>query len=478
MPPAVQDSPNSALNSDTSAGLKSTVKTEEITNVTIDGERWNTISTFSPLLKEAFNDSMKTHKGSHTFTGAIKPAALAVFRACAGSVRTFEVNQRTEDDGTVIPVSLLTRVQKELGNLPFFPNLRVLYISSLASLIRFAPFVVSPSLKEVGIPRWNKWSEGKRQDGKTFEEFLRSLLSVASGIESFTLDHPTKCFDLRTLKDILRFRCLRVLVFQCPVSLGSIDGLKMFTAAPHLEELWLAIFWWGWKTQVTDTVMLEGVLSRIKRLVLSAPSYVFREVVQAIDAKAPECILGGCQKTIWEKNEGEIWGILTKRWPEARKVLITSKLSEGDEPFGCADAFEPLLRERLNINSIWLPPNQARTICVADSGVTLTLVDLRELAEILPKLTSLTVSVDPNTVPPCDFEPLRHGLEELILGDTSRGGRKWTSDQFDVARYLHCVFPHMKLLETKENSKDWEKVWQLVRFSQKIAADERRRPNL
>src|SRR5262249_5452295 len=115
---------------------------------------------------------------------------------------------------------------------------------------------------------------------------------------------------------------------------------------------------------------------------------------------------------------------------------------------------------------------QANLIFFADPRANVALSDLGDIADNLPALVSLSLAVDTSNVPSCDFKPLQHKLEQLAV----YGAEPVEKDKlFDVARYLHCLFPNLQAIEAKGESRDWKEISKLVQFSHQIAADERRR---
>lgn len=182
------------------------------------------------------------------------------------------------DDGALLSPAVLLNVQMELGKLPFFPNLQALNIYSISPLVYFSPLFILPSLKAVTTVRWKRWAKGKEEDGEAFENFLQVLPDRAPELESLIIDHPDKVFKSTSevFKTIFRFGSVRTLHFMCPVTLGGIDDIKGLSMPPHLEELQLAVSWWGWvETTPVKKVKASISLNNLQRLILSAPPSIF-----------------------------------------------------------------------------------------------------------------------------------------------------------------------------------------------------------
>jgi hypothetical protein len=192
--------------------------------------------------------------------------------------------------------------------------------------------------------------------------------------------------------------------------------------------------------------------------------------------KKLDCVIGECLSKsfwdMWDMGAGEVWEVMIEKWPEARMALATILLSEKNEYSGFVDAFAPMLRGNLDLKSILLGPSQAKVIFFADPSANVALSDLEDIANGLPTLVSLSLVVDTSNVPSCDFRPLRHKLKQL----TVYGAEPVERDKlFDITRYLHCLFPNLRAVQAKGESRGWKEISKLVQFGHQIAADERRR---
>jgi hypothetical protein len=134
--------------------------------------------------------------------------------------------------------------------------------------------------------------------------------------------------------------------------------------------------------------------------------------------------------------------------------------------------------------SIW---ERLQTLHFSSGSSSVSLSQLREIATRAPKLTCfsspVTADHESQISPPDQLEPLCHSLEELIVNEVALTGENeidintWSPRlACKIARQVNLLFPNLKQLRyAPGESPFWEEVWEMVKLSQNVVRDEKRR---
>jgi hypothetical protein len=462
---------------------------------------------------------------SQVLVGSISSHSWSCFRKAANRIESFHVAEFEEE--AEISMSVFAQVLSKLVDKPCLPSLKSIHITNLETFFNYSPFLISPALEDVNldvpavIP--SSWTSG---DGQPMDAFLQMLVSRAPKMKCLRINH-SDILNASSLSFLNQFSSLRVLEINAITGIQSMtDICSSLSTLINLEELRLTIKIgknWGMARESESPSNTNDLrcLTLLKSLSLRGPSQILSEFLDSLETARLTSLTLASTSWLHVKDASPTVGKKKAQRRKSFRLSCTSKCTAVHENEWNLNRWRKSLKDltisssnrtTYNINRIigysalqhltvaggttpvegLLVPEASiweglQSLHFSSGSSSVSLSQLREIAKRAPKLTSfsspVTADRESQLLPPHQLEPLRHSLEEFIVNGVALIGEQ----QIDVnsccprlackiARQINLLFPNLKQLQyAPGESLFWEEVWEMVKLSQNVVRDEKRR---